>query len=69
MEGKKKDMVNRSLRLHYASETEIEPSYLRKMNESIQKLREGLYEYARQENEFRETVDAIEVVKDEINKR
>jgi len=41
----------------------------RKMNESIQKLREGLYEYARQENEFRETVDAIEVVKDEINKR
>ena len=67
MEGKKKDMVNRSLRLHYASE--IEPSYLRKMNESIQKLREGLYEYARQENEFRETVDAIEVVKDEINKR
>ena len=67
MEGKKKDMVNRSIRVRYASE--IEPSYLRKMNESIQKLREGLYEYARQENEFRETVDAIEVVKDEINKR
>ena len=67
MEGKKKDMVNRSIRVRYASE--IEPSCLRKMNESIQKLREGLYEYARQENEFRETVDAIEVVKDEINKR
>ena len=67
MEGKKKDMVNRSIRVGYASE--IEPSYLRKMNESIQKLREGLYEYARQENEFRETVDAIDIVKDEINKR
>merc|ERR1712012_1544215 len=40
----------------------------RKMNESIQKLREGLYEYARQENEFSETVDAIDIVMDEINK-
>ena len=54
----------------YAFEIDpIEPSCIRKMNESIQKLRDGLYEYARQENEFRETVDAIDIVKDEINKR
>ena len=42
---------------------------LRKLNESIQKLREGLYDYARQENEFRETVDAMSIVKDEIHKK
>ena len=42
---------------------------LRKLSESIQKLREGLYDYARQENEFRETVDAMSIVKDEIHKK
>lgn len=41
----------------------------RKLNKSIQKLREGLYDYARQENEFRETVDAMSIVKDEIHKK
>ena len=47
----------------------IRNTCLRKLNESIQKLREGLYDYARQENEFRETVDAMSIVKDEIHKK
>ena len=42
---------------------------LRKLNESIQKLREGLYDYARQENEFRESIDAVNVVRDEMHKK
>merc|ERR1712061_93464 len=41
----------------------------RKLNESIQKLRDGLYDYARQENAFRESIDAVNVVRDEMHKK